>query len=81
MYKSHPVYARVKISVSDIGMGRKKAEKYNDSTKQGLKTMDEFYRLFEKYHGYKIKSRIVDLKNQDGLSTGTKVKLKIEKSD
>jgi hypothetical protein len=62
-------------------MGRKKAEKYNDSTKQGLKTMDEFYHLFEKYHSYKIKTRIVDLKNQNGSSTGTKVELKIEKAE
>jgi hypothetical protein len=62
-------------------MGRKEAAKFNDSSGHGLKTMEEFYRLFEKYHGYKIKTRIVDLKNQDGLPPGTKVELIIEKKD
>jgi LytS/YehU family sensor histidine kinase len=69
------------IAITNNGIGRKEASKFKDSSGHGLKTMDEFYRLFEKYHGYKIKSRVVDLKNQNGSSTGTKVELIIEKKD
>ena len=68
----------VLIAVTDNGMGRNEAAKYNDSTGHGLKTMEEFYTLFEKYHGYKIKSRISDLNNQNSSSTGTRIELKIE---
>jgi len=43
----------VRICITDNGMGRKAASMYHDSTGFGLKTIEEFYRLFEKYHGYK----------------------------
>ncbi|MFW6257813.1 MAG: sensor histidine kinase, partial [Prolixibacteraceae bacterium] len=73
-----PLNNGVSIAIIDNGMGRKEAAKYNDSTGHGLKAMEEFYTLFEKYHGYKINSRISDLNNQNSSSTGTRIELKIE---
>lgn len=70
-----PVAAGVLITVTDNGIGRKAAAQFNDSGGHGLKTMEEFYRLFEKYHGYKIDNRIID------LNSGLQVVLKIRKTE
>ncbi len=79
--KIFPLESGVKIWVSDNGMGRKEAAKYKDSTQQGLKIMDEFYRLFEKYHNYSIKLKIVDLNIEKDGQTGMRVKLKIRRKE
>ncbi|MFW5773733.1 MAG: histidine kinase [Tangfeifania sp.] len=76
-----PLKKGVFIAISDNGIGRKEAAKYKDSTGHGLKTMEEFYTLFEKYHGYRIKKRIIDRIGQKDTATGTRVELKIEKSE
>ncbi len=72
-----PVESGVMITITDNGMGRKDASAYHDSTGHGLAVMDEFYRLFEKYHGYQIKVKIKDLKPVHDNQTGTQVELKI----
>ena len=69
----------VLIAVTDNGMGRKEAARYNDSTGHGLKTMEEFYRLFEKYHGYRIELRIKDLIPAKHNQSGMRVELSIQK--
>jgi len=68
-----PVFNGILITISDNGMGRKAASEYKDSSGNGLSIMNEFYRLFEKYHGYNINFSIEDVK-----PVGTKVKLKIQ---
>ncbi len=73
-----PLPAGVFIAVTDNGMGWREASNYNDSTGYGLKTMDEFYRLFEKYHDYRIETRLVDLNSGSGKQNGLRVELKIE---
>ncbi len=64
----------VSISVVDNGMGRLAASVYKDSSGNGLNIMNDFYRLFEKYHGYIISCRVVDLSEP----VGTKVELRIQ---
>jgi len=73
-----PLPAGVSITVTDNGMGRTEAEKYYDSSGHGLKTMEEFYRLFEKYHGYKIQFHLEDRNPEIDGGNGLKVLLKIE---
>lgn len=74
-----PLTAGVLITITDNGMGRSEAARYNDSSGHGLKTMEEFYRLFEKYHGYKINLHIKDLNPLKYNHTGTQVELSIQK--
>ena len=69
----------VYIEITDNGIGRKAASKYNDSTGNGIKIMKEFYRLFEKYNGYKILFTISDLEKGEIAEPGTKVELVIQK--
>ena len=73
-----PLPKGVLIAVTDNGMGRKEASKYHDSSGYGLKTMEEFYRLFEKYHGYSIKSRIIDLEPKKDNQSGLRVELRVQ---
>ena len=68
-----PVLNGVAISISDNGMGRKAASEYKDSTGNGINIMNEFYRLFEKYHNYKI-----DFSIGKNKPVGTVVKLRIQ---
>ncbi len=72
-----PVESGVLITVTDNGMGRKAASEYHDSTGHGLAVMNEFYRLFEKYQGYQIKVKIIDLNPVQHNQSGTQVELKI----
>jgi len=71
----------VLIWICDNGMGREEASKYNDSTGNGLKIMEEFYRLFEKYHDYYIQSKMIDLDQKIAGSSGMRVELKIQKNN
>jgi LytS/YehU family sensor histidine kinase len=67
------------IQITDNGIGRKASSEYKDSTGNGLKIMKEFYRLFEKYHGYKIQVNSSDLNEGLSVQSGTKVELIIQK--
>ncbi len=58
-------------------MRRKTASEYHDSTGRGLSVMKEFYRLFEKYYGYQIQVKIIDLTPTQNNQTGTRVELLI----
>ena len=69
----------VRIEVSDNGAGRKAVSQFKDSSGNGLKIMDEYYKLFEKYHGYKINCEITDGLSPNGESEGTIVVLRIQK--
>ncbi len=44
----------ISITIEDNGMGRKAASVYKTNSGNGVNIMNEFYQLFEKYHGYKI---------------------------
>ncbi len=68
-----PLNNGVNIVVTDNGMGRKAASAYKDSSGNGLNIMSEYYRLFERYHGYKIECNIGDVK-----PSGTVVQLTIK---
>ncbi|WP_163324834.1 sensor histidine kinase [Draconibacterium mangrovi] len=61
------------ITISDNGMGRDAASEYKDSSGNGIAIMNEFYQLFERYHGYKISCKLIDLHD----NTGTVVELVI----
>ncbi len=74
-----PLINGVHISVTDNGMGLKAASDHKSSSGNGLSIMNEFYRLFEKYNGYKIEIKFIDLNKRDGDQTGTRVELKIHK--
>lgn len=70
----NPFKSGVKIKISDNGMGRKEASKYKDSSGNGIKIMNDFYALFEKYYEYKISCKISDNKISN-LYQGTIVEL------
>jgi two-component sensor histidine kinase len=68
------------ITISDNGIGRlEAAEKniYKDSTGKGLRIMQEFTDLYNKYYKSKIVSQLVDMTNEDGKAEGTKVIINI----
>lgn len=69
----------VELHISDNGMGRKAASRYNDSSGNGIKIMNEFYQLFEKYYAYNIDCRIADGFSPKGKIEGTIVDLEIQK--
>ncbi|HKJ78014.1 MAG TPA: histidine kinase [Prolixibacteraceae bacterium] len=73
-----PLNAGVQIIIADNGMGRKEAAKHKDSSGHGLKTMEEFYRLFEKYYGYKIELKITDANPSIYAQIGMRAELKIQ---
>jgi len=73
-----PLYNGVRILISDNGMGRNEAGKYKDSSGNGIKIMNEFYCLFEKYHGYQIHFSITDNTSPTKTGVGTIVELKIQ---
>ena len=62
----------ISITIEDNGMGRKAASVYQTNSGNGVNIMNEFYQLFEKYHGYKINFSIDDID-----PTGTAIKLRI----
>ena len=68
-----PIVHGILITISDNGMGRKAASAYKDSSGNGISVMNDFYQLFEKYHGYKI-----DLIIEDIQPTGTIIKLTLK---
>jgi len=70
----------VRIVISDNGMGRKAASNYKDSSGNGIKIMNEFYQLFEKYHAYQISFVISDNNETEQELSGTTVELIIRKA-
>lgn len=73
-----PHKSGVMIQISDNGMGRKEASKFKDSSGNGIKIMNDFYHLFEKYYEYKITCRISE--NHNAINhEGTIVELTILK--
>ncbi len=71
----------VKIIIADNGMGRIAASRYKDSSGNGMRIMEEFYLLFEKYYGYKIQFSISDHDLGNTSATGTVVELTIVKNN
>ena len=66
------IHHGIKIEITDNGMGRKEAAKFKDSSGNGIKIMEEYYSLFEKYYAYKIISEV-----KDAHPFGTEVVLSI----
>lgn len=77
-----PLKNGVQISISDNGMGRKDASKYDDSSGNGMKIMEELFTLFERYYGYSIKTNIKDYDEgtdgRSGLSVTLEIKNKVK---
>ncbi|MBS3772203.1 MAG: histidine kinase [Bacteroidales bacterium] len=68
----------LKIVVEDNGVGRKKAREIgNDSPGKGLKTLQEYCRIFNKYNTEKILMETEDLYDNMENPAGTKVTISI----
>ncbi|MCF8234076.1 MAG: histidine kinase [Bacteroidales bacterium] len=66
------------ISIQDDGIGRAKAKELStDSTGFGLQIMDNYYKLFNEYNEARIAHEIVDLYDDNGKPSGTKVVVSI----
>jgi hypothetical protein len=49
-----------------------------EGTGSGLKIMDEYYRLFEKYYGYKISIQTTETHPENKLFPGTRILIDIQ---
>lgn len=68
----------VLLEIKDNGIGRQRAKELNkDSTHKGLKIIDQFYFLINKFNKSKITQEIIDLCDKEGRPAGTKVIVKI----
>ena len=68
----------VTIIITDNGIGRKKAaESSSFGTGKGIKIAREMFDLYEKFHRNKAEFEIVDLYDENGVASGTKVIEKI----
>ena len=68
----------LKLVVEDNGVGRQKAaglEIY--STKKGLKMLEALYTRLNQQNKYKIKQNFVDLTDENGVASGTRVEIRI----
>ncbi len=66
------------IIIEDNGIGRKKAKHLSkQSTGIGLKIINSYYDLFNKYNKEKIIQEIIDLEDVSDNSSGTKIIIKI----
>jgi LytS/YehU family sensor histidine kinase len=63
------------LSVEDNGIGRAKAEGLSLSTGKGLKLAGEFYEILNQLNKMPIRHSIIDLYNEAGESSGTKVEV------
>jgi sensor histidine kinase YesM len=63
------------LSIEDNGIGRLKAEGQSTSTGKGLKLTKEFYDILNQINKKPIKHSIVDLYNENGDATGTRVEV------
>ena len=64
--------------MEDNGVGRQKAaglEIY--STKKGLKMLEALYTRLNQQNKYKIKQNFVDLTDENGVASGTRVEIRI----
>jgi two-component sensor histidine kinase len=63
------------LSIEDNGIGRAKAEGLSTSTGRGLKLTREFYDILNQLNSKPIRHSIIDLHDEAGCSTGTKVEV------
>ncbi len=66
------------FNIQDDGIGRAKAKELStDSTGFGLQIMDSYYKLFNEYNEARITHEIIDLYDDAGKPSGTKVVVSI----
>ena len=65
----------LKLSIEDNGIGREKAEGKSTSTGKGLKLTGEFYEILNQINKKPIRHVIVDLYNNNGDPSGTRVEV------
>jgi two-component sensor histidine kinase len=63
------------LSIEDNGIGRARAEGMSLSTGKGLKLTGEFYDILNQINKRPIKHSIIDLYNESGESSGTRVEV------
>jgi hypothetical protein len=63
------------LSIEDNGIGREKAEGQSTSTGKGLRLTGEFYDILNQINKKPIKHFIIDLFDQNGDSSGTRVEV------
>jgi hypothetical protein len=69
--------ALLKLSIEDNGIGREKASANNGSPGKGLKMTREFYEILNQLHAHAIDHRIIDLYDDGGTSSGTRVEITV----
>jgi hypothetical protein len=65
------------ITIEDNGIGRSRAAGSSTSTGKGLKLADEFYDILNKVTRKQIKHRIIDLFDQSGNPSGTRIEIMV----
>ena len=70
--------SELQVIIEDNGVGREKAAQLNpDTTKRGFRIIERTIGLYSKLYQTRIDQKIIDLKDENGLATGTKVILSI----
>lgn len=73
------IESRLVIEVEDNGVGRNRAaENVTEGTGKGLKIMDEFLKLYQSMQKIRIQWEILDLTDEAGNPSGTKVIMKLD---
>ena len=74
--KARQQNGNIHLSIEDNGIGREAAKNKNTyGTGSGLKVLNQYYELFNKYNQQKIEFNIEDLKDHKNKPTGTKVNI------
>ena len=69
---------KIEITIEDNGIGREKAKDIgSDSTGMGMQMMQQYFGLLNKYNSMKIEQEVIDLFDDSGNPTGTKVIVEI----
>ena len=69
-----------KVTVEDNGIGRRKAKQMNrHTTRMGLRTLNEQIRLYNKTNVRPIKERVINVKDTNGKTAGTRFELTVPK--
>lgn len=72
------VHDSVQIVIEDNGIGRKKSQDLNmDSSKIGLKALDQIIQVNNKNHKNNLSQKIIDLYDKQGNAAGTRIEISV----
>jgi ligand-binding sensor domain-containing protein/sensor histidine kinase YesM len=72
-------FEKLLLTITDDGIGREEAARQKTpGTKRGLSITEKIFSLYKKLFDYDISQEIIDLKDEEGKATGTKILITID---